>query len=714
MQYFFAIISLLASTFFIQNTLLAQQTASDLPPQEDEYYKIITLPIPTQIELEVGGLAALPNGSIAAATRHGEVWVVENPYATEPTQPFFRKFATGLHEALGLAWRDGSFYTAQRSELTKLTDTNGDGRADKYETVYNWPLSGNYHEYSYGPKSAPDGSMFVTTNVGFFSPEWWRGQSRVPWRGWTLHITPDGKMEPWATGMRSPCGIGFIGNDFFYADNQGDWMGSGGLVQVEKGDFTGHPAGLVWTNRPESPLKLSQTDIYRTVDPRLSPSWSEAPTKPENIETEVPKPLFEVAAQFPDIKTPAVWLPHGILGISTSEVITDDSKGGFGPFAGQIFIGDQGQSKITRVFLEKVDSVYQGAAFAFREGFQSGVLRMCWGKDGSLFVGQTNRGWGSTGPDLFGLQRVVWTGKVPFEMKAVRAMPDGFEIEFTQAVDKASASDPDHYSVTGFIYKYHPVYGSPIVNQKEHLIKAAVVAEDGLTVRLVVDSLRAHYIHEIKPDGVRSYANNSPLLHGTAYYTLNKIPSGTKLDVPTRIAKKSAAIDDSTPKSMDKMDHNTHAGMPGMATPNNQRPAGQQKRQTKIPVAWNGKVDQTLALGTQPGLKYDQVLLTVKSGAKVKLSFSNKDDMPHNFVLVQPGEANAVGDLAIRLGLKGPEMNYVPKTPKVLFHTRLVPPATTESIYFVAPLKAGDYTYLCTVPGHSQIMRGVLRVVGEK
>jgi azurin len=59
-------------------------------------------------------------------------------------------------------------------------------------------------------------------------------------------------------------------------------------------------------------------------------------------------------------------------------------------------------------------------------------------------------------------------------------------------------------------------------------------------------------------------------------------------------------------------------------------------------------------------------------------------------------------------------MNYVPKTPKVLFHTRLVPPATTESIYFVAPLKSGDYTYLCTVPGHSQIMRGVLRVVGEK
>lgn len=713
MQHFFAIICLLAAPFLFQNTLLAQQAASDLPPQEDDYYKIITLPIPQHIELEVGGLAALPNGSIAAATRHGEVWVVENPYATEPVQPFFRKFASGLHEALGLAWRDGAFYTAQRSELTKLTDTNGDGRADKYETVYNWPLSGNYHEYSYGPKIAPDGSMFVTTNVGFFDPEWWRGQSRVPWRGWTLHITPDGKMEPWATGMRSPCGIGFIGNDFFYADNQGDWMGSGGLVQVEKGDFTGHPAGLMWTNRPESPLKLSQTDIYRAVDPRLSPSWSDAPTKPENLETEVPKALFEVAKQYPDIKTPAVWLPHGILGISTSEVITDDSKGGFGPFTGQIFIGDQGQSKITRVFLEKVDSVYQGAAFGFREGFQSGVLRMCWGKDGSLFVGQTNRGWGSTGPDGFGLQRVVWTGKVPFEMKAVRAMPDGFEIEFTQPVEKASAADPDHYAVTGFVYKYHPVYGSPIVNQQTHFVKGVVVSEDGLKVRLVVDSLREHYIHEIKPEGVRSYANNSALLHGTAYYTLNKIPEGTKLTLPTRKRNENTATKPS--KDTEKTEHVDHAKMhPSGAPTVNNRPLVAQKRQTKMPADWNGKVDQTLALGTQPGLKYDKIMLTVKAGAKVKLSFSNKDDMPHNFVLVQPGEANAVGDLAIKLGLKGPELNYVPKTPKVLFHTRLVPPAASENIYFVAPAKAGDYTYLCTVPGHAQIMRGVLRVLSEK
>jgi len=713
--------------YFVPGLLLCfsrlegQTTLPDLPPAESDFYKIITIPIPEDIELEVGGLVTLPNGSIAASTRRGDVWVIENPYASLPAKPFFRQFATGMHELLGLAYRDGSLFAAQRSELTKLTDVNGDGRADRYETVFAWPLTGNYHEYSFGPKIAADGSMFVTANVGFFNPEWWRGQSQAPWRGWTMHISLDGQMEPWATGMRSPCGIGMIDNAFFYADNQGDWMGSGALVHVEKGDFTGHPAGLVWANRPESPVKLRQTDIYREVDPRLTPPWSATAFKPENLPDEKPKPLFEVAEKLPGVKLPAVWLPHGILGISTSEVIVDETGGTFGPFAGQVFIGDQGQSKIDRVFLEKVKGEYQGVAFAFREGFQSGVLRMCWGSDGSMFVGQTNRGWGSTGPAPFGLQRLVWNGRIPFEMKAVRAQPDGFDLEFTQPVDKISAADPDHYSVTGFIYKYHPVYGSPIVNQQERFIRGVVVSEDGLHARLVVDSLTEKYIFEIKADGVRAYSNGSALLHPTAYYTLNNIPEGVPLKVPARVKKpKKAGAEDSADEvanpAMKGMKHEAPEGMKqtadkkDAALPPN-KPAPLKKRQIKMPAEWNGKVDQSVGLGTLPGLKYDKLTITVKAGARVKWTFSNTDDMPHNCVIVLPGEANEVGAAAMNLGLKGPDQYYVPKSPKVLFYTKLVPPGGSDSIYFMAPDKMGDYTYVCTVPGHSQVMRGLLKVV---
>jgi len=510
-------------------------------PQEDDYYKIITIPTPENILLEVGGIATLPDGRLAVSTRRGDVWIIENPTMEGRSAPEFRLFASGLHEPLGLTYHDGSLYAAQRGELTRLADKNGDGKADVYETVYAWPLSGHYHEYSFGPKIAPDGSFFVTCNVAFGDEEWWRGESRVPWRGWTLKIHPDGSMEPWATGMRSPCGLGMIDGEFFYDDNQGDWQGSGGIFHLTKGSFTGHPAGLKWTSQPNSPVKLTTEQLYTRVDQRQVKNQGQY-VKPENIADEKdPNFLFQVKSDFPETRLPAVWLPHGVLGISNAEIIRDDTNGKFGPFAGQVFVGDQGQSKVVRVVMERVKGEYQGVAFEFRSGFQSGVLRMSWGHDGSMFAGLTNRGWGSAGTSTSGLQRLLWTGKVPMEMKTVSAMPDGFEIEFTHPVDKKFAENLDSYTGRSYIYKYHPVYGSPTVNEEKLAIKGVKISDDGMKVRVVVDNLRQYYLHEINVGGIRS-TTGLPVLHGTAYYTLNNIPDGAKLPASELSTKRSTPV----------------------------------------------------------------------------------------------------------------------------------------------------------------------------
>lgn len=506
-------------------------------PTESDYYKIARIPAPEGLVLEVGGLALLPNGDVAVSTRRGDVYIIENPSSSRPN---FRKFASGLHEILGLTYLDGSLYCAQRGELTKLVDKNGDGKAERYETVYSWPISGHYHEYSYGPKVGPDGSFYVTGNVGFGNTDWWAGKSLVPWRGWAMKISPDGKMEPFAAGMRSPCGLGMINGELFYGDNQGDWQGSGFISHIEKGNFMGHPASLKWADRPESPVKMRKEIVFDKVDPRDNPL-----VKPEYVENEA-KPMttiYEMAKALPNmgIKSPAVWLPHGVLGISTSEIIPDETNGAFGPFSGQLFVGDQGMSKIARVFLEKVNGRFQGASFEFVSGFRSGVLRMAFGSDKNLFVGGTNRGWGSIGKEDFGLERLVYSGKTPFEMKAVRAMPDGFEIEFTLPVNKKLAADVNNYDVSSYIYKYHPVYGSPMVNQKENPVRGAQVSEDGLKVRIVVDGLREGYIHTIKPEGILSNTDALPLLHGSAFYTLNTIPNGPKASIPLQTPKPKAA-----------------------------------------------------------------------------------------------------------------------------------------------------------------------------
>jgi len=529
---------LLLAAFSLGGVSKAQAQAA---PKEEDYYKIMKVVAPEGTILEVGGLTMLPNGDLGVSTRRGDIYIIENPTSR---RPYFRKFASGLHEVLGLAYKDGALYCAQRGELTKLVDTNKDGKADVYETVYAWPLSGHYHEYSFGPKIAPDGSFFVTGNVAFGDEQWWRGESRVPYRGWTMKISPDGKMEPWATGMRSPAGLGMIDGELFYTDNQGEYVGSGGIWHVKKGIFAGHPAGLRWTNLPGSPVKITTEQFNAKLNPRDFRDNNNRAIKPENVVNEKFVTKADLKKDFPELQMQAVILPHTILGISNSEIVKIP-EGAFGPFAGQLLVGDQGQSKISRVIMEKVKGEYQGVAIEFRSGFQSGVMRMEWAPDNSLFVGETNRGWGSAGESNQGLQRLVWNNQMPFEMKTVRAMPDGFEVEFTKPVNRQSAEDLASYAVESFTYKYHPVYGSPPVNIETPKVKGVKVSADGLKARLVVDGLRETYVHNISLEGVRDQEKSSALVHTNAFYTLNNIPDGQKLamsEVSTRNSGKEVAV----------------------------------------------------------------------------------------------------------------------------------------------------------------------------
>ena len=112
-----------------------------------EYYSVLSIPVPADLVVEVGGLDILPDGRPAVATRRGDVYLVDNAYGTPPLEARFRLFAEGLHEPLGLEWRehpDGLvLYTVQRGELTRLVDEDGDGRADLYETACDdWGVPG--------------------------------------------------------------------------------------------------------------------------------------------------------------------------------------------------------------------------------------------------------------------------------------------------------------------------------------------------------------------------------------------------------------------------------------------------------------------------------------------------------------------------------------------------------------------------------------------
>ena len=160
------------------------------------------------------------------------------------------------------------------------------------------------------------------------------------------------------------------------------------------------------------------------------------------------------------------------------------ATGRFGPFSGQLFVGEFTQAGMNRVFLEKVDGEYQGACFPFRLGFASAVLRLAQGVDGSVFVGLTNRGWSSLGTASYGLQRLVWTGRTPFEIREMRARPDGFELVLTKPVDVSTAR-PDSFALNSHTYLYHSTYGSEEIQQRALDVTDVRVTEDGLRLRLV-------------------------------------------------------------------------------------------------------------------------------------------------------------------------------------------------------------------------------------
>lgn len=47
--------------------------------KEEDYFKIMRVPAPEGVILEVGGLCTLPNGNLGVTTRRGDVFIVENP-----------------------------------------------------------------------------------------------------------------------------------------------------------------------------------------------------------------------------------------------------------------------------------------------------------------------------------------------------------------------------------------------------------------------------------------------------------------------------------------------------------------------------------------------------------------------------------------------------------------------------------------------------------
>ncbi len=474
---------MLTTLFMIASALLVAD--------ESTYYTVETIPSPPGEVIEIGGMDMLPDGSLVLSTRRGRVWIVENPSADNPADATWHLFADGLAEGLGLKVVDGEIYVIQRTELSRLRDVDGDRKVDHIDTLtQDWGLSDNYHEYAFGLPVDDEGNFYVSLNLAFMDPEWWHGQSIEPWRGWVLQISPEGEVEPFAHGFRSPCGLGTNADgDVFATDNQGDWMPVCPIFHVQKGGFYGHPQSLRWTE-----------DWMQTDD--------------------VPSDKQPVADER---QSAAIWIPYE-WSRSTGNLVADTTGGRFGPFDNQLFVAELTNGMVLRADLEKINGEYQGAIWPFRKGVGS-ICRVRFGDDGTLYTGLTNRGWGGMEP-AHGLRRVRWTGVMPMEMSSVDLLEDGFEIEFTRPIADDVVLDPGSFDATTYHYNWWWEYGSPEQEREPLEVTALSLSEDRTRLVVKTPDLEAGRCVRMKLSGIRCRDGHA-LLHPEFSYTVNQMPGQT-------------------------------------------------------------------------------------------------------------------------------------------------------------------------------------------
>jgi len=493
--------------------LLALFATAHASPWAD-HFTFEKIPNPPGIDPQVGAMETMKDGRIAVAFHRGEVMIFDQASGS------WSLFASGLQEPLGmLVEKDGSILVMQRAELTRLKDTDGDGSADEYQTVFDdFGMSGNYHEFAYGPAKDAEGNLFIVLGIasngapmaaeirGGFSEiglvdragmtvggEWGklknkagRMYARVPWRGWVLKISPDGsKMEPYASGFRSPNGIGFdAAGRLLITDNQGDWRPTSPLYDVKRGGFYGHPASLVWKKDWDGrmPLQVPVEELDAMQHPAAG---------------------FFPQGELANSPTWPVVIPKGALPEA---------------MAGQTLIGEMNQPTLVRVLNDEVDGVFQTALVPMFFGSPLGLgnNRIAFGKDGSMYVGKTALSWAGDK----GIARVKWDGKPFFSLDAMKALPGGFALKFSEPVDPATLAK---IVVRSHTYKYHAAYGSPKVDEQEMQVKAAKLSADGKTLTLDLGGLRQGYLHLVDMTALKSAAGG-PLLGDKAWYQVVKAP----------------------------------------------------------------------------------------------------------------------------------------------------------------------------------------------
>lgn len=439
---------------------------------------------PDGFEPKVTGLDFQTDGRLMLGTwnKDGGLYAISEVTGAHPN-PSVKIYTKEVAQSLGLKVVEGETFVMQRWGLSGFID-QGEDFPRVFDSIKKW-----------GEEDAPD-----TRNLVFgltYDHDWFYGAfgltlgpdgkalpTQLPENGQVFRISKNGDMEFIASGFRSPNGMGVGPNgEILVTDNHGEWVPASKLVVLKRGAFYG--------------------------------AHSDSTGKLEGTIPETP---------------PAVWLPTGEVGNSPSQPAVFPS----GPYAGQILLGDVTYGGLQRIFMEKVNNVWQGAAFRFSQGLEAGVNRICFGPDGDIYLGEIGIGnWNQPGKKSFGLQKLSYTGRPTFEMKAIRILRPGFEIEFTEPLEIGQGEKAQDYGIEQWFY----LPCDEVKGKKLGLVKTPVttvkVAPDRTRVLLYISDLRQGHVVHFTLNPQLASAGGRHIWSNEAWYTLNSIPNYS----PTEIAQ---------------------------------------------------------------------------------------------------------------------------------------------------------------------------------
>ena len=369
----------------------------------------IPLPLdnPWRRNVRLADIAFFRNGRAALVTFDGDVWLLDG-LANRSGKVTWQRFASGFHEPLSLCIRDNDVFVFDRNGIWKLSDTDGNGEADRHELFANaFAQTAETREFANGMKLAPDGSFIIAKGGQ-------QSSTLGKLNGTVLRVSPDGKdFSVLGWGLRQP----FIGVH-----------PTAGLITAS--DQQGHYV-------PATPLHIIRDHQYYGF---LAP--------------------FQPKEQYPaPIADPVVWIPHPVNASGAGQVWLAGAR--MGPLNDALIHLGYSRSEIFLVRLNSRADHLQAAVVSVTQDLEFAPLNGAVNPlDGQLYAAGFQI-WGSTARRVSGLARLRYTGAPSTLPREISAMDKGILLRFDVPLDRQKAANPANFSVERWNYKRTANYGSP-------------------------------------------------------------------------------------------------------------------------------------------------------------------------------------------------------------------------------------------------------------